>query len=84
MVYPGSILSGVNIQFKGFNPISSIPKLYTTEQSLFTTNPKTDYILNIFNDYKMFMKMPEVRRIRNLVFLFHYVIILYSCISTYV
>ncbi|KAF0756440.1 breast cancer type 2 susceptibility protein isoform X2, partial [Aphis craccivora] len=59
MMYPGSILSGVNIQFKGFNPISSIPKLYTTEQSLFTTNPKTDYILNIFNDYKMFIKMPE-------------------------
>ncbi|XP_050066993.1 breast cancer type 2 susceptibility protein-like isoform X20 [Aphis gossypii] len=59
MIYPGSILSGINIQFKGFNPMSSIPKLYTTEQSLFTTNPKTDYILNIFNDYKMFIKMPE-------------------------
>ncbi|XP_060865003.1 breast cancer type 2 susceptibility protein-like isoform X2 [Metopolophium dirhodum] len=59
MMYPGSIISGINIQFKGFNQISPIPKLYNTEQSLFTTIPKTEYILNIFNDYKMFMKKHE-------------------------
>ncbi|XP_022167413.1 uncharacterized protein LOC111031675 isoform X1 [Myzus persicae] len=59
MMYPGSIISGINIQFKGFNQISPIPKLYNTEQSLFTTIPKTEYILNIFDDYKMFMKKPE-------------------------
>ncbi|XP_026814002.1 breast cancer type 2 susceptibility protein-like isoform X2 [Rhopalosiphum maidis] len=59
MMYPGSIISGVNIQFKGFNNLSSMPKLYNTEQSLFTTNPKTDYILKKFDEYKMFMKKPE-------------------------
>ncbi|XP_008186509.2 breast cancer type 2 susceptibility protein-like [Acyrthosiphon pisum] len=59
MMYPGSIISGINIQFKGFNQISPIPKLYNTEQSLFTTIPKTEYILNIFNDYKIFMKKHE-------------------------
>uniref|UniRef100_A0A2S2NE36 Breast cancer type 2 susceptibility n=2 Tax=Schizaphis graminum TaxID=13262 RepID=A0A2S2NE36_SCHGA len=61
MMYPGSIISGVNIQFKGFNNLSSIPKLYNTEQSLFTKNPKTDYILKKFDEYKMFMKKPENR-----------------------
>ncbi|XP_015365877.1 PREDICTED: breast cancer type 2 susceptibility protein-like [Diuraphis noxia] len=59
MMYPGSIISGINIQFKGFDQISPIPKLYNTEQSLFSTIPKAEYILNIFNDYKMFMKKPE-------------------------
>ncbi|XP_025200949.1 breast cancer type 2 susceptibility protein homolog isoform X2 [Melanaphis sacchari] len=59
MMHPGSIISGINIKFKGFNHLSSMPKLYNTEQSLFTTNPKTDYILNIFDDYKIFMKKPE-------------------------
>jgi len=69
-MYPGSIISGVNIQFKGFNNLSSIPKLYNTEQSLFTTNPKTDYILKKFDEYKMFMKKPEVSSIRYIIFYF--------------
>jgi len=68
MMYPGSIISGINIQFKGFNQISSIPKLYNTEQSLFTTVPKTEYILNIFDDYKMFMKKHEVSGLRNIIY----------------
>lgn len=70
MMYPGSIISGINIQFKGFNQISPIPKLYNTEQSLFTTIPKTEYILNIFDDYKMFMKKPEVSGLRNINYYF--------------
>jgi len=67
MMYPGSIISGINIQFKGFDQISPIPKLYNTEQSLFTTIPKAEYIFNIFNDYKMFMKKPEVSILRNII-----------------
>jgi len=69
-MYPGSIISGVNIQFKGYNQISSMPKLYNTEQSLFTTIPKAEYILKIFNDYKMFMKNPEVSSLRNIIYYF--------------
>jgi len=69
-MYPGSIISGINIQFKGFNQTSTIPKLYNTEQSLFTTIPKTEYILNIFDDYKMFMKKPEVSGLRNINYYF--------------
>lgn len=60
MMYPGSIISGVNIQFKGFNKVSPIPKLYNTEQSSFTTIPKTKHILNMFNEYKIFLKKSEV------------------------
>lgn len=68
MMYPGSIISGINIQFKGFNQISPIPKLYNTEQSLFTTIPKTEYILNVFDDYKMFMKNHEVSGLRTIIY----------------
>lgn len=68
MMFPGSIISGVNIQFKGFNQISSMPKLYNTEQSIFTTIPKTEHILKIFDDYKMFMKKPEVSGLRNIIY----------------
>lgn len=64
MMYPGNIISGTNIQFKGFNPISSIPKMYYTELSSFTTMPKTEHLLNIFDDYKMFMKKSEVSYLR--------------------
>lgn len=60
MMHPGNIISGTNIQFKGFNPTSSIPKMYNTELSSFTTIPKTEYLLNIFDDYKIFMKKFEV------------------------
>jgi len=67
MMYPGSIISGINIQFKGFNQISPIPKLYNTEQSSFTAIPRTEYILNIFHDYKIFMKKPEVSGLRNII-----------------
>jgi len=59
-MYPGNIISGINIQFKGFNKISSIPKLYNTELSSFTTIPKTKHLLNIFDEYKMFLKKSEV------------------------
>lgn len=60
MMYPGNIILGVNIQFRGFNQISSIPKLYNNEQSLFSTMPKTEHHLNIFNEFKMFLKKSEV------------------------
>lgn len=60
MMYPGNIILGVNIQFKGFNQSFSIPKLYNTEYSSFTTVPKTEYIFKLFEDYKIFMKNLEV------------------------
>lgn len=66
MMYPGSIIAGINVQFTGFNKISPIPKLVNTDQSLFTTIPKAEYILNIFDDYKMFMKKHEVSGFRNI------------------
>lgn len=60
MMCPGSIVSGVNIQFRGFNKLSPVPKLYSTEHSLFTSNPKTENHLNMYNDYKLFLERPEV------------------------
>jgi len=59
-MYPGNIISGINIQFRGFNKISSIPILYNTELSSFTTIPKTKHLLNIFDEYKQFLKKIEV------------------------
>jgi len=64
MIYPGSIISGINIRFTGFIKQSPIPKLYNTEQSVITTSPKPEYILNTFDDYKMFMKKHEVSGLR--------------------
>lgn len=60
LMSPGNIIFAANIQFKGFNPRTSIPKLYNTEQSSFTAIPKADHILKIFNNYKIFMKKSEV------------------------
>jgi len=60
-MYPGNIISGVNIQFRGFNKISSIPMLYNTELSSFTTIPRTKHLLNMFDEYKKFLKKLEVR-----------------------
>lgn len=63
MMYPGSIILGVNIQFKGFDQTSSLPKLYNTEHSSYSTNPKTEYIFKLFEDYKIFMNNLEVSNI---------------------
>lgn len=60
MMCPGHIISGINIQFRGFDKKSSMPKLYTTEQTSFTSVPRSEYLINVFNDYKMFMNKPEV------------------------
>lgn len=60
MMYSGNIISGINVQFKGFDPILSIPKLYNTEFSSFTTVPKTEYTFKLFEDYKLFMKNLKV------------------------
>lgn len=59
-MYPGSIISGINVLFRGFNQVSSIPKLYATELSSFTTIPKTEHLLKLFDDYNSFTKKPEV------------------------
>lgn len=59
-MYPGSIISGVNVQFRGFNKISSVPKLFNTELSSFTTFPRAKHLLNVFDEYKTFLKRPEV------------------------
>lgn len=85
MMYPGNIISGVNIQFRGFNKISSMPKLYTTEHTLFTSIPRSEYLINVVDDYKLFMNKSEVS-----VFIFLLVIILtntwleYSLIIIYI
>lgn len=60
MMYPGNIISGVNIQFRGFDKKSTVPMLYTTEHTSFTSIPKSEYLINVFNNYKMFMNKPEV------------------------
>lgn len=60
LMSPGNVIFAANIQFKGFNPVSSVLKLYNTDQSSFTTIPKAEHILKIFNDYKTFMKKSEV------------------------
>lgn len=59
MMYPGHIISGINIQFRGFDK-KSVPKLYSTEQTSFTSIPKSEYLINVFNDYNIFMNKPEV------------------------
>lgn len=62
----GNIILGMNVQFRGFNKSneSSIPKLYNIELSSFTTIPKTEVLLNIFSDYKIFMNNSEVSCLR--------------------
>lgn len=60
MMCPGNIILAVNLQFKGFNQISSVPKLYNSELSSFTTIPKNKHFINIFNDYKIFLQKSEV------------------------
>lgn len=57
---PGNIIFAVNLQFKGFNQISPVPKLYNSELSSFTTIPKNEHLINIFNDYKIFLQKSEV------------------------
>lgn len=63
MMYPGSLILGINLHFRGFNQISSVPKLFNSELSSFTTIPKTEHLVNIFADYKAFMKKSEVIKI---------------------
>lgn len=65
MMYPGSVVLGINLHFRGFNQMS-VPKLYNSELSSFTTIPKTEHLVNIFADYKAFMKKSEVIRIYHL------------------
>lgn len=60
MMCPGNIILAVNLQFKGFNQISSVLKLYNSELSSFTTIPKNEHLINIFNDYKIFLQKSEV------------------------
>lgn len=61
----------MNIQFRGFNTFSnelSVPKLYNTELSSFTTIPRTELLLDIFNDYKMFMNNSEVSNLKMIIY----------------
>lgn len=82
MMYPGHIISGINIQFRGFDKKLSIPKLYTIEHTSFTSIPKSEYLINAFNDYKMFLNKPEVSvLIFTKYFLLHYLIIIIYAIT---
>ncbi|XP_050425096.1 uncharacterized protein LOC126836099 isoform X3 [Adelges cooleyi] len=59
MLYPGSIISGMNLVFKGFHSNTPIPKVYVTELSLFTTVPKAEHLKQCSDDYIKFLKNSE-------------------------
>lgn len=59
-MYPGSIISGVNILFRSCKQVSFIPKLYATELSSFTTIPKAEHLVKMFDEYNVFIKKSEV------------------------
>lgn len=60
MMYPGNLILGINLQFRGLNQTSSVPKLYNSDLSSFTTIPKTEHLVNIFANYKTFLKNSQV------------------------
>lgn len=61
----------MNVQFRRFNTFPnelSMPKLYCTELSSFTTIPRTELLIDIFNDYKMFMNNSEVSNLKIIIY----------------